>query len=798
MTINTLSLPIDIPWKRLCVSDDMIDENVCDREFPYRWRSSIAIFSYEPPEEHQTYDDMIVSYLKVACTITGLQPGDEIRRELGIAPGGKVNPFNDPDVTELEIDSLNKYYGCYGAILEVSLKPLGSAADDKSKYPYFMDFEPKKRELYELVSETGEVMSRSLSDLNVQKGATTTQSHEVLDVFKGASAEVGVAKVGVGGSVQGEWGTRDVTQHEYSNQRSTDQSREMRELFSHTTQLTQMYHQFTSYHLGTNRAVFFMLPRPHIVQTDNTFVNGPRKLEGIQEVFLVVMRPKDVQEFRVEAYLETAHLALEENPANVQVYPLTVSDTTRHPLSCDHSETRDFLLDDTRLITLGIKEDPAIISPDPIMPAELTHIILEKSESFPIPQGWQLDTSQGDVGYKLQVKSDGLLHFSDGRATEVTNAHIIVSARLGIALVEGAPYRKKYLTPRPFMPGGPQDCGESRRYLTFGELTVTLTMHLRTVEGESKDVATTLFLTGRGVCCPPEEIKEDVTPVLVEMRMVQLADYRTDESNSMTIKQANKFRDEIGAAMIQSINDPHRYPRGTVSMLETQFLSRRIAQWINQPGHPDNQSVQEIDGLKSDVRDKIVAAMPRLRRADLLRMKLQETRDRFELTHEESVHLRRAALGLEQKPADPKDRWDPPSRRKEHVIPNVLGFQLAVATRMLQAEDLLVGEVGYQDSEQPRDIVLSQRPESGKRARGGTEIQLVLATGLTARIPDVIDRSLTEALLMLREAGLQSEPELEFVKDQKKPKHQVLRVTPAPRTYVTPHVRVVLQVSSGN
>ena len=32
------------------------------------------------------------------------------------------------------------------------------------------------------------------------------------------------------------------------------------------TRLMQMYHQLDSYHLGTNRAIFFMLPRPHIVQ----------------------------------------------------------------------------------------------------------------------------------------------------------------------------------------------------------------------------------------------------------------------------------------------------------------------------------------------------------------------------------------------------------------------------------------------------------------------------------------------------------------------------------------------------
>ena len=48
-----------------------------------------------------------------------------------------------------------------------------------------------------------------------------------------------------------------------------------------------------------------MLPRPHIVESDLTFVNGPRKLEGIQEFFLVVMRPKEIKNICAEAYLET-------------------------------------------------------------------------------------------------------------------------------------------------------------------------------------------------------------------------------------------------------------------------------------------------------------------------------------------------------------------------------------------------------------------------------------------------------------------------------------------------------------
>jgi hypothetical protein len=69
-----------------------------------------------------------------------------------------------------------------------------------------------------------------------------------------------------------------------------------------------MYNLFQAFHLGTNRALFLMEPRPHVRQTEATFITGPRALEGVQEVFLVVVRPKVMLDFCVSALLETAHI----------------------------------------------------------------------------------------------------------------------------------------------------------------------------------------------------------------------------------------------------------------------------------------------------------------------------------------------------------------------------------------------------------------------------------------------------------------------------------------------------------
>ena len=137
MTLTTFSLPVDIPWRRLCVSDDMIDPTVCDRKFPYRWRSSVAVFSYEPPEDQQTYDDMTVSYLKVACTITSFQPNPD---EVGLKDRRVDSYWDTPLLIDDYVNKVSKAYPCYGAILEVGVAPTVKSIDGRqiplSQYPY--------------------------------------------------------------------------------------------------------------------------------------------------------------------------------------------------------------------------------------------------------------------------------------------------------------------------------------------------------------------------------------------------------------------------------------------------------------------------------------------------------------------------------------------------------------------------------------------------------------------------------------------------------------------------------------
>lgn len=302
MSTFKLSLPTDIPWRRICVSGDMIDTIGCDDERPPRWRSSMALFRYNPAEEYQPYENEVVSYIKIVATMAPFQPEIEIEDFHGFLP---------PHL----IDEVEESFPCYGAILQVSVTP-GTKADKERfsplNYPYIIDCEPKKRELYEAVTDTGEVLSGSSSALSIGKATTNTHSTENydLDMGGGGGFNIGFASAAIGGNWHSEeqTGTVGKSSTEVQNIRSTDYSTERRELQSHTTNLTQMYNLFQAFHVGTNRALFLIEPRPHIRQSEAAFINGPRALEGVQEVFLVIVRPKGMKDFCVNALLETAHI----------------------------------------------------------------------------------------------------------------------------------------------------------------------------------------------------------------------------------------------------------------------------------------------------------------------------------------------------------------------------------------------------------------------------------------------------------------------------------------------------------
>ncbi len=121
----------------------------------------------------------------------------------------------------------------------------------------------------------------------------------------GLSAGVSYGAASATGSLTDSWGSSSSD----TSATQIDQSRERRETQGSTTSITQQYNLLTGYHVGTNRATFLMLPRPHTLQATDyrTFVRGLRMIEGIQEFFMIVSRPVALPGICIEASLETGH-----------------------------------------------------------------------------------------------------------------------------------------------------------------------------------------------------------------------------------------------------------------------------------------------------------------------------------------------------------------------------------------------------------------------------------------------------------------------------------------------------------
>jgi hypothetical protein len=314
MGLVGLDFPTDIRWQRICHSEDMSDTNPCDETAPPKWQSSIAVYRYVPEDDYQTYEGRRLIYYKVTCTISSYQPqADEVQGAIA-----KAGALTTGEAQELD-RKLKSYAPCNGAILQVTVAPKEDGVRRRD-YPYVAQVQPNQRALYEQVTESNEVASRSLEELSVTKGAGTTKSQEVLDIDKGTSvsgqAQVSGQYAGVGGGVGAggsythniEQGTRNLGQQGRNRVETTDSLREARESTSHTTQLTQMYNLLQAYHVGTNRVMFYVAPRPHMVEKPSGFIRGPREIDGVQDFFLIVNQDEDQKLPCVSVRLDTGHL----------------------------------------------------------------------------------------------------------------------------------------------------------------------------------------------------------------------------------------------------------------------------------------------------------------------------------------------------------------------------------------------------------------------------------------------------------------------------------------------------------
>jgi hypothetical protein len=303
--IPSLTPPRDITWKRMAFSRDMLDTNFGDMTFPPKWRTSLTVYYYIVPEEEtvDAYPESRIVYLKLSCSITGWNPSEELAQiKIAASESDQWDDLQKSIWEAVEASSwASKYWGCHGAIMQIGVFPSKVDQVDPDDYPYIIDFDPKRRELFEQVSEGSELLAGSSDHISVTKGSTNTQSlgHKSFGSYFGF----------VGGEV-----TAGATWQQIDS-KTTDTSREKRETLSHTSSFSQMYQLFNGYHLGTNRAVFVVAPRPHTVDSSFNLLDGERRLEGIQDVFLVVTMPRTLKGFCIHASIDTGHKYPEEKAA---------------------------------------------------------------------------------------------------------------------------------------------------------------------------------------------------------------------------------------------------------------------------------------------------------------------------------------------------------------------------------------------------------------------------------------------------------------------------------------------------
>jgi hypothetical protein len=313
MTTQALTIPLDITWQRFAFSRDMIDTNFRVALLPPKWRSSMAVYSYVVPEEQtaEAYPGSRIMYLLLSCSVTGWNPNEELREAVDLDEvGDQLDDLQHSSWQAIQSEGwAGEYWPCLGAIAQLAVFPSEDDEVGPDEYPFILDVEPKKRELFETRTESGEFLSGSSERLNVQKGTTTTDSTEQSASY---THKVGVGVPGIGGSGELSLGIRNTSGREEVEMRTTDSSRDRRETTSHSTTFSQMYQLMNAYHLGTNRCVFLVAPRPHTASSDTeqldfNMVDGPRKLEGMQSFFAIVQVPSTLKGLCVQATLETGH-----------------------------------------------------------------------------------------------------------------------------------------------------------------------------------------------------------------------------------------------------------------------------------------------------------------------------------------------------------------------------------------------------------------------------------------------------------------------------------------------------------
>lgn len=94
------------------------------------------------------------------------------------------------------------------------------------------------------------------------------------------------------------------------------------------------------------------------------------------------------------------------------------------------------------------------------------------------------------------------------------------------------------------------------------------------------------------------------------------------------------------------------------------------------------------------------------------------------------------------------------AKPEETKAPNILGKTLEEAKGILEAARLVIGEIGYETSRQPPNVVIKQSPQPNTAVPSKSAVDVTLSRGARVRAPNLVGRSLREAEGMLKDEGL--------------------------------------------
>ncbi|GAA1662304.1 hypothetical protein GCM10009744_65130 [Kribbella alba] len=412
-------------------------------------------------------------------------------------------------------------------------------------YPHIIDFEPKLRDLYQAATKNGELLSASTSEVKVNKTMAHTESTEtgVEHAGKYTSPQSPYGQFEASHKISHKWGETDSD----TSSVTADASRDRRERVGSSTNLVQMYNLLTGYHSGTNRALFLMLPRPHVLQpTDRrTFVRGLRVIEGIQEFFLVVTHDAQMEGLCIDVHLDTGHFP---ESVTVETPPVRYQDRTEQFHVSAYAKGGGGIT--------GQGADTVAIESVP-------------SATYNASSGWVIDKTKGDAGHPGvhevgdQSNQQAINSLRGYNYQAPSDASVVVSGN-----ISGANW------------WGPGAVFE-RDYEVF------LRSEQPIPSSEEPAVKTGLLITGRDLCvcyrlldgCP--EVVDEENPAtkqrgtwIVEEPEISLQPAAAPES------VATEALLQVQNALSSSWRMPTRRPPGAVGFLESDYFTSRIGDYL--------------------------------------------------------------------------------------------------------------------------------------------------------------------------------------------------------------------------